>query len=129
MIKKIASYVIVLAIGAGIGTYFNQKHTIEEKTVYKDRVKTVVKEIIKENPDGSKVTERVIHTDEKSKQTAQKKESKPVKKDWLVGIGYNIIGPDQFYNGRLERRILGDVYVGLNGDSRGNFGVGITLLF
>ena len=73
MIKKIASYVVVLAVGLAVGTYFDAKHTIEEKIVVKDRVKTIVKEVITERPDGTKVTERHTTKDEKKKQFANRK--------------------------------------------------------
>lgn len=128
MIKKYGIYVIVFLIGGAAGTYFDAKHTIEEKVVYKDRIKTQIREVIKEGPDGTRVTERFITKDEKKKKQATKKESKPVKKDWLLGVGIPVIG-DEVYDVRLERRILGDLYIGVKGDSQGTFGVGVTILF
>ena len=128
MFKKYGIYAVVFIIGAAAGTYFDAKHTIEEKVVYRDRIKTEIKEIIKEAPDGTKITERFITKDEDKKKQAQRKESKPVKKDWLLGVGISVIG-EEAYDVRLERRILGDIYVGVNGDTRGNFGVGVTILF
>lgn len=130
MIKKLASYVIVFAAGSAIAIWFDKDvHEITETVVYKDRVRTVVKEVITERPDGTKITERTTNKDEKKKQTANRKESKPVAKNWAAGIDYELFSNDQVYTGRLYRRVLGDIYVGGYGTSRGDFGVGITVLF
>jgi len=129
MLKKIGSYVIVLAIGAGIGTYFNQKHTIEEKIVYKDRIKTQIKEIITERPDGTKVTERVIDKDEKKDKVATKKESIPVKKDWGISVKTDLFTPVPVYTAEIHRRVFSDLYVSVYGRTDNVIGVGVTFLF
>lgn len=129
MLKKISSYIIVLAIGAGIGTYFDAKHTIEEKIVYKDRVKTEIKEVIKEAPDGTKITERTIYKDEKKDTKIAKKEGIPVKKDWAVGVKYDLLPVGEpVWTAEVQRRILGDIYVGAYGRTDGVAGVSITIL-
>ncbi len=47
MIKKISLYVVILAIGAGLGSYFNPIHTIEEKIVeMQKRKKGLVKKVV-----------------------------------------------------------------------------------
>ena len=130
MLKKISSYVIVLVIGAAIGTYFDAKHTIEEKVVYKDKVRTVVKEVITERPDGTKITERQTTKDEKKKQVAKRKESKPVKKDWLVGVKYDLVPSSvPVWTAEVQRRVIGDFYIGAYGRTDGVLGVGVTLAF
>jgi hypothetical protein len=129
VLKKVASYVIVLAIGVGVGTYFDAKHTIEEKTVYKDRVKTVVKEVITERPDGTKITERHTDKEEKTKQVNNKSESRPVKKDWGVGVKYDLLQPGQTYTLEIHRRIIGDFYVSGYGRTDGTAGLGLTFFF
>lgn len=127
--KRIASYVVVLAIGAALGTWFDAKHTIEEKVVYKDRVKTEVREVIKEAPDGTKVTERITYKDEKSDKSVAKKETKPVKKDWGVGVKYDLTVPVGVYTIEVHRRVFGDIYVSGYGRTDGVAGVGVTLFF
>ena len=136
MLKKISSYVVVLAIGAAIGTYFDAKHTIEEKIVFKDRVKTQIREVIKESPDGTKVTERFIEKDEKKKKQVAKKESIPVKKNWGVSVkadlipnGFNGFNGDAVYTLELHRRMFSDLYVSAYGRTDGVAGVGVTLFF
>ena len=130
MLKKVNSYIVVLAIGAVLGTYFDAKHVIEEKIVYKDRVKTEIKEIIKEAPDGTKITERVIYKDEKKDKKVSNKESKPVKKNWGVGVKYDLLPPGQAaWTVEVHRRILGDFYVSGFGRTDGVAGIGVTLFF
>lgn len=131
--KKIASYIIVLAIGAGIGTYFDAKHTIEEKIVYKDRVKTVIKERITENPDGTRVIERETTKKEKKDGSVSKVESKPVKKDWGVSVKADLlsqpVGGQTVWTVEVHRRIFSDLYVSGYGRTDGIAGVGVTLFF
>ena len=132
MTKKIGSYLIVLVIGAAIGTYFDAKHTIEEKIVYKDRVKTQIKEIITERPDGTKVTERVVHKDEKKDKKVAKKESIPVKKNWAASVNYELYGVKGAVQVDIKRRILADIYIGAYGrmdHSQTAAGVGVMVLF
>lgn len=129
MLKKISSYIVVLAIGGALGTYFDAKHIIEEKVVYKDRVKTEIKEVIKEAPDGTKVTERIIYKNEKKDKKIAKKESKPAKKDWAVGLKYELFTPVPVYTVDVHRRVLGDLYVSVYGRSDGTGGVGLLYTF
>lgn len=129
MLKKIASYVVVLAVGAAIGTYFDAKHTIEEKIVTKDRVRTIIKEVVTERPDGTKVTERVIDKKEKKNQVAKKKESIPVKKNWGVSVKTDLFTPVSVYTLEVHRRMFSDLYVSAYGKSDGVVGVGVTFFF
>lgn len=129
MLKKISSYIIVLVIGLAAGTYFDAKHTIEEKTIYKDRVRTVVREVITERPDGTKITERITNKDEKKKKIAKRKESIPVKKDWGVGVKADLFSPIPSYTVEVSRRVFGDIYVSGYGRTNGSVGVGVTLFF
>lgn len=132
MLKKISSYLVVLAIGAALGTWLDARHTIEEKVVYKDRVKTEIREVIKEGPDGTKVTERVIYKDEKKDTKVSKKESKPVKPNWGVGVQYELLGQPGAIQVDLNRRLFGNFYVRAYGrmESHGGAaGVGVLVLF
>lgn len=128
--KKIASYLVVLAIGAALGTYFDAKHTIEEKTVYKDRVRTIVKERITEAPDGTKIIERETDKQERKDGSVSRVESKPVKKDWGVSVKTELL-PQSFGVQTVEvhRRIFSDFYASVYGRTDGTVGVGVTLFF
>lgn len=129
MLKKISSYIIVLAIGGALGTYFDASHTIEEKIVTRDRTRTIIKEVITENPDGTKVTERTTDKKEKSDTKVAKKESIPVKKNWSVGVKYDLFSDKPVWTAEVQRRILGDIYAGAYGRTDGIIGVGVTILF
>lgn len=127
--KKIASYLIVLAIGAMIGTYFDAKHTIEEKVVYKDRIRTVTREVITERPDGTKVTERVVDKNEKSEKQVAKRESIPTKKDWGVSVKTDLFVPAPVYTAEIHRRIFADFYISAYGRTDGTIGAGVSFFF
>ncbi len=129
MLKKISSYVVVLVIGAAIGTYFDAKHTIETKVVTKDRIKTVIKEVVTQSPDGTTVTERHTTKDEKKKVVAKRKESIPVKKDWGVSIKTDLFSPVPTYTAEIHRRIFSDFYVSVYGRTDSTAGVGLTFFF
>lgn len=129
MHKTILSYIAVLAVGVGIGTYFDAKHTIEETVVYKDRVKTVVKEVITERPDGTKITERETNKVEKTDKVTAKKESIPVKPNWGVGVKYDLFRPIPIWTAEVQRRVIGDFYVGAYGRTDGVVGVGVSFFF
>lgn len=129
MLKKVSSYIVVLAIGGVLGTYFDAKHTIEEKVVTKDRVRTVIKEVITEKPDGTKVTERITDKKEKKNQVAKKKESVPVKKNWGVSVKTSLFQPTSNYTFEVHRKVFSDFYVSAYGDTSGTVGIGVTLFF
>lgn len=129
MYKKIGSYIIALGIGLGLGTYFDAAHTIEEKIVTKDKVRTVIKEVITERPDGTKVTERITDKKEKKDVVENKKESIPVKKDWGVSVKTDLFNPVPVYTIEVQRRVFSDFYIGVYGRTDNTLGVGVSLFF
>lgn len=129
MLKKLSSYFIVLMVGTIIGTYFDAKHTIEEEVITKDRVRTVIKEVITERPNGTKITERYTDKKEKKNQVAKKKESKPSSKNWGVSIKTSLFEPTPQYTVEVHRRIFSTVYVSAYGRSDSTVGVGVSFFF
>lgn len=129
MLQKIYKYVIVLVVGGAIGAMLNNKHRVEEKVVYKDRTKTIVKERIIENPDGSKVIERETNKTEDKKSVQSRVESKPTQKNWGVGVGYDVFTPNQIISVNVHRRLFSDLYVTVSGRSSGDVTIGATLFF
>lgn len=129
MLKKISSYVIVLAIGLAVGTWFDAKHTIEEKVVVKDRVRTVTQEIIVERPDGSKETRRTVEKNEKTDTKTAKKETIPLKKDWGVGVKADLFNQVPVYTVEIHRRVFSDLYVSAYGRTNNTVGLGVTFFF
>lgn len=129
MLKKLSSYILVLGIGAAIGTYFDAKHTIEEKVVFKDRTRTVIKEVITEKPDGTKITQRETNETTKVDKTQARKESRPVKKEWGVGVQYDLFRPEPIVTVNVHRRVFGSLYGGVYGRTDGTVGIGLTFFF
>lgn len=129
MLKKISSYIVVLAIGGALGTYFDAKHTIETKVVTKDRIKTIIKEVVTQRPDGTTVTERHTTKDEKKKQVAKQKESIPVKKNWGVSVKADLFAPVPVYTLEVHRRVFSDLYVSAYGRTNNSLGLGLTFFF
>lgn len=129
MYKKIGSYVVVLAIGAALGTWFDTKHTIEEKVVYKDRVRTQIQEVIIERPDGTKETRRTVDRNEKKDKQVAKKETKPARKNWGVSVKTDLFAPVPAYTLEVHRRIFSDLYISAYGRTDSSVGVGVTFFF
>lgn len=129
MTKRIVSYIFVLVVGLAIGTWFDAKHTIEQKVVYKDRVRTQIEEVIIERPDGTKETRRTVDKNERSDKHVAKKESKPIKPNWGVGIKYDLFQPQQIWTLEVHRRVFGNAYVSAYGRTDGVAGLGITVFF
>lgn len=130
MKSKIIGYVIAMVVGAGACMYFDKDiHEIEEKIVYRDRVRTVVKEVITEKPDGTRIIERETNKDEVKDSVSTKKESIPTKKNWAVGVKYDLFSHEPVWTAEVQRRVIGDIYAGAYGRTDGIVGVGITILF
>ena len=130
MQKKILSHLIAIIIGAGVFYYFDSNvHEIEQQVIYKDRTRTIVKEVTTEKPDGTKVTERIIDRKEKTDTTASKSESKPVKPDWGVGVKYDLFTGNPAWTVEVNRRIIGNIYGGVYGRTDGIVGAGVTIFF
>ena len=129
---KIASYVIALAVGAGLTYYFMpQQIKIEEKIVTRDVIKTVTTErIVIKRPDGTiETVEREVVKDEDKKRQASRVETKPAKKNWGVGVKYDLFRPVSVYTIEAHRRIIGDLYVSAYARTDSALGVGITVFF
>ncbi len=104
---------------------------IKEKVVteVQERVRVVTRII--ERPDGTKET---IIDEKRDTDTniISEKESKPATSDWRVGVAASV--PDVFTTGaaytlNVERRILGDIYLGGYARTDKEFGVIISYSF
>ena len=155
-VKILTLVVAVAVIFSSLGYFFApEKVKIEkvevEKVVERVVVKEVAKRRVKRNIETTRRTEKdgtVVETTrdlstetseketkeakvaEKTKATKETKEITRKRKDWLFNVGVGTDrNLDRFFHGQLQRRLLGDIYVGGFGTSRGEFGVGITILF
>lgn len=124
---------ICLLLGLGLGSQLFPK--IEEKTVEIEKEKivkdvvTVTKIITK--PDGTK--EEVTVVTDKSKESKEIKNTKIVSKpDWHVSASAktkSIQMNDLVYSVQVERRILGDIYLGVVGSSDKSAGLSVGFEF
>lgn len=103
---------------------------IEEREVVKKDVQTVIKEVVK--PDGTKETTTTIvdHSKESSKKTLEQVIAK--KNDWFVAAGVearlnNLNEPS--YKIEVNRRILGDIFVGATANTQGTLGLQVGFTF
>ena len=121
---KIIVSCLLIALGAGLMYQFGPRRVeVTEKTVTKDKIVTVVKEI--KRPDGT------IERDERTERDTDVVADRPViqpKPDWLVGVSANPFKQGH-YQGELSRRVLGNAYVGVRADTHGNLLLGVTILF
>ena len=125
---------VIVALSVGITKRLwptTQSSTkIEEREVVKKDVQTVIKEVVR--PDGTKetVTTIVDHSKESSKKTLEQLVMK--QNDWFVAAGaearLNELN-NPIYKLEVNRRILGDVYVGATANTQGTFGLQIGFSF
>lgn len=120
----ILSGVLLIAIGVAIGSkLFKPAPQIETRTVTKDKVVTVTKEVVR--PDGT------IERDQTRTEERKKDESvvvaSPAKPDWMVTGGLKL--NEQHYMIGLQRRIIGDLYVGGQVDTQRNVLATLTFVF
>jgi hypothetical protein len=127
---KILSYILVFAAGIGACLYFDDNvHEIKEEIVYKDRIRTVVKEVVTKSPDGTTVTQRTTDKVEKKDKQVNKVESKPIKPNWMVGVKYDLFRPVPVWTAEVQRRVIGNVYAGAYGRTDGVVGVSLSVTF
>lgn len=136
--KSILAAVVIFILGASSGYYFTPTKTvIVEKVVEKKAVDRdiVTKTTTKVDKSGNPVTKTVTVDKSKEKSTTVADKSTTVSrlnKDWLVSAGYGVSikdVSDREIIGSLQRRILGDLYVGILGSSKGTVGLGVTFRF
>ena len=124
---KIASYLLVFGLGAIAMRYFEpQSMSVKQEVVYKDRVKTIVKEVITEKPDGTKVTEKITDKTEAKDKTDVKSVVIPVAPKWAAQVTY---GLNEEWSASLSRRVIGNVFVGGYANNRGGVGVSLLVTF
>lgn len=111
--KRVAAgaAVVCIVVGGIVGSKLT-KVTPQIETVIKDRVVTVVRQI--KSPDGTIVTDVRQTEDRQQRQTV----APPKKPDWHISASYQPSGIP-VYGVQLERRILGDVYLGVSVNTEG----------
>lgn len=125
--------VVALAVGATkrLWPTIDTKLTIQEKEVVKKDIQTVIKEVVR--PDGTKETVTTIV--DKSKESSSKTLEQIItkKNDWFVAAGIEAGSLSEIANPiyRLEvnRRVLGDIYVGVSATTNKSVGLQVGFSF
>lgn len=117
-----------------------------EKVVYQERVKKDSERTVERNirettlPDGTVIKEVLQTRNTKTKtdsDTSAVRESSSSqtttnRPDWRIGLGYNPTIPsfqEQSYSFRLERQLIGELYAGVQLDSRRQVGFSLSIGF
>ena len=147
--KKYLKYAgfAVLLIGTSSLTYYLAPAKVKIKEVekivkVKGETKIVNRDIVRiveKRPDGTIIEKEIDkskeRTDKDEKVVSEKKKEKTVirkKKDWLVGGGILVdpIAPENpVWYGQVQRRVLGEVYVGIIATTDRSVGVGLSFRF
>lgn len=104
------------AIGAGIATYTVKPQVVSKiETVEKDKIVTVVRTV--KQPDGTVVQDKTI-TQDRVKQVEQQVVEQKVPPQWRITGGYQF-GQQNYMLG-IERRIMGPLFLGVQGRTDGS---------
>lgn len=135
-LKSLSLYtLIVAALSVGVTKYMwptvETQVKVEEKEVIKRDVRTVIKERTK--PDGTQEKETIIVDNSKESSVRKFEEKTLKKKDWFVAAGAEVRGFDRFsdpiYKLEINRRILGDIYLGISASTDKSVGVQLGFSF
>lgn len=130
-VKVAIGILLAIVLGYGVGRLSAPEKLVEvEKEVIKERrdVVTVYKEV--KRPDGT--VEKESTTVDKSQYDSARESSKTVetRSQWLVSA---IAFKDNKYGAKVDRRIVGNIFLGLYADvdknRNTNVGAGVTLEF
>lgn len=126
--NKIIAGLVLFLIGGAIGYYATPKQIEQVEVVKeKERVKTVTvtKEITR--PDGTKERETSTTEDKKIDKSDEKKLVVVNPKDYFITVGFDkTLNPDLL---TVNRRIMGNVFVGAYVNKEKQFGVSVGLEF
>lgn len=133
MKNLIITAAVALLIGLGLGSQLLPKVKIETKEIEKEvivkDVVTVTKIITK--PDGTK--EEVITVTDKTKENSSKVSTQKVMAtQWHASVSAktdNIKFEKITYGVSIERRIIGDIFLGVNADTSGKVGGSVGISF
>ena len=132
--KLIGIYTLVIvALSVGITKRLwptiQSSTKIEEREVVKKDVQTVIKEVVR--PDGTKETITTIV--DKSKENSSKSLQQLItkKNDWFVAAGAEMKLKDMqpVYKLEVNRRVLGDIFVGGTVNTQGSLGLQVGFTF
>lgn len=121
---KIILSCCLIALGAAAMYQFGPRRIqLEEKTVVKDKIVTVVREI--KRPDGTVERDERIEKDSSQTITVPLPEPRP---DWLIGISASPTISNK-YSAFLGRRIIGNAFITISATTQGELLVGALIEF
>jgi len=134
-LKSVGIYTLVVAALAVSATKYmwptvQTQVKVEEKEVIKRDVRTVIKERTK--PDGTTEKETVIVDNSKESSTRTIEQKTMKKNDWFVAGGVearSLQFVDPIYRLEVNRRILGDIFVGVSATTDKSVGVQVGFSF
>jgi hypothetical protein len=134
-LKSVAIYTLVIAALAASATKYmwptvQTQVKVEEKEVIKKDVRTVIKE--RTRPDGTTEKETVIVDNSKESSTKTFEQKIMKKNDWFVAGGVearNLQFNDPIYRVEVNRRVLGDIFVGVSANTDRSLGVQVGFSF
>ena len=121
--KTVIVAAIVFVLGGVLGYKLAPVPQSETRTVVQDKIVTVVKEVTK--PDGTVIRDETRTEDKRADSSVTV--APPSKPDWLVGVSYEP-GVVPVYGITVQRRVIGNVYVGASASTSGDItaNVGVT---
>lgn len=135
-LKSVAIYTLVIVALAVSATKYmwptvQTQVKVEEKEVIKRDVRTVIKERTKADGTTEKETIIVDNSKESKERTIEQKTIK--KNDWFVAGGIEARNLNQLanpiYRVEVNRRVLGDIFVGVSANTDRSVGLQVGLSF
>lgn len=126
--------ILALAIGFGLGSYLMPRietQTVEtEKEVIRRDVVTEIREIVR--PDGSRETVSTIVDKSKEQKDSKSVITTIAQSNWHVSLNGSVKSlklEQPIYTLQIERRVLGDIYIGGSVSSEKAVGLSIGMEF
>lgn len=132
-IKTIATYTAIIVILTAVLTYslIPKKIEIKEKIVTQIQERVRSHTVIKERPDGTKVTEIITDTNRDTKVVAER-QSKPSNRTWFISA---IAASDTLdyknptWGIAVQRSLVLGLYGGLYANNKGSVGLALSYSF
>ena len=127
MDKKFIVLIIIVSGAAGAALVYRYGTRIEEKIVTQDRIITHEHTVIA--PNGNTVTDKDV-VENRRIQDDIKKTISATQTQWRINGGISTgLTLVPFYELGVDRRILGPIWLGLKGSSRGEIGLQVGIEF
>jgi hypothetical protein len=123
------SFSIGILLVAVAGGYYLGNSNVKSDTKIEYRDKTVTQEKIIYRSNGERVITRTIKSDVKSKTRIVERQ---VRKNTILTLSapiYGVSDERQAYTFGISKRVLGEAFAGVYGNTRGEIGVSLSYMF